>query len=75
MATDHKKGKNVRLYILESDEARLDALCNRTCLTITSALTMILSAGLAALEQNDNRLTLPLQFRVNETDCSASRLN
>lgn len=58
------KGKNVRLYILESDEPKLDQLCQRSGLTITNALTMIVSAGLAALEAQDYRLSLPLGFSV-----------
>jgi hypothetical protein len=66
MATEQKKGKNVRLYILETDEPRLDQLCEISGLSITSALTMIVSAGLAALERDNYRVTLPLKFSVGE---------
>jgi hypothetical protein len=66
MPTDSKKGKAARLYILEEDEPRLDELCKRTRLSITDALTMIVSAGLTALEENEYRVSLPLKFRVSE---------
>lgn len=68
MENDQKKGKNVRLYILESDEPRLKDLCNETGLTITDALTKIVSAGLQALETNHYRVTLPLTFVVSEKE-------
>lgn len=62
------KGKNVRLYILESDEPKLDKLCEVSGMTITHALTTIVSAGLAALEARNNRVTLPLRFLVSDDD-------
>lgn len=69
MLTEGKKGKNVRLYIYEDDEPRLTQLQKRTGLTITSALSMVISAGLKALEKDEYRVTLPLKFRVtNEED-------
>jgi hypothetical protein len=54
MSVQTKKGRNVRLNIQEDDEERLDALCNESELTITDALTRILSAGLKALERHGN---------------------
>jgi len=64
--SDTKKGKPVRLYILEADEPRLEMLCERTGLTITSALTMIVSAGIAALDANEYKVSLPLRFKTTE---------
>lgn len=71
------KGKNVRLYILENDEPRLEKLCAKTGLTITDALTKIVTAGLAALEAEHYKVTLPLQFIVFSEDSKPAdyRLN
>ena len=69
-------GKNVRLYILEADEPRLEALCEKTGLTITDALTKIVTAGLRALEAEHYKVTLPLRFTVSEGESSRDyRLN
>ena len=70
------KGKNVRLYILEADEPKLETLCERSGLSITSALTTIVTAGLRALEAEHFRVTLPLRFAVTgELDPPPYRLN
>ena len=62
-----QKGKQVRLYILEDDEARLDKLSKTTGVNVTTIMTLIVSAGLKACELNNYRMPLPLQFRVEDT--------
>ena len=63
----NKKGRNVRLNIFEQDEPRLEEMCTRTGLNITAALSMILHAGLEALESEEYRVTLPIRFTLSET--------
>ena len=58
------KGKGVRVTILQDDEPRLEALTQSTGLAISAALTIILSAGLRALEETDYKLSLPLKMKV-----------
>jgi hypothetical protein len=62
MSVEALKGKPVRLYILRDDEPKLERLCEKSGLTMTSALTMIVKAGLEALEKNEYRVVLPLIF-------------
>jgi hypothetical protein len=61
-----QKGKQVRLYILEDDEARLDKLSEATGVNVTTAITLIVSAGLKACEGIGYRLPLPLRFQIAE---------
>ena len=61
-----QKGKQVRLYILEDDEARLDKLSGATGVNVTTAITLIVSAGLRACEEAGFRLPLPLKFQITE---------
>ena len=73
-----KKGKHVRLYVLEEDEPLLEKLASATGLTQTMVLTVIVSAGIKACSQLGNRLPLPLKFQIlegaAEKDPSPSRL-
>jgi hypothetical protein len=62
-----KKGKHVRLYVLEDDEAGLEKLASNVGITQTTALTLIVSAGLKACGQADYRLPLPLKFQIVES--------
>lgn len=66
-AMNSKKGRHTRLYIFEEDEPRLDQLTRSTGLTATVVLSMIISAGLRALETRQYRLSLPLRFEVLES--------
>ena len=59
-----KKGKQVRLYILEDDEPILDKLSEATTLDTTTIMTLLVSAGLKACSANGNRIPLPLKFAV-----------
>ena len=64
MTTNQKKGKHVRLYILEEDEPLLEALAEATRLSQTAIMTLLVSAGLKACAENGNRIPLPLSFEV-----------
>ena len=61
-----KKGKQVRLYILEGDESKLDELSEATGLDVTTIMTFIVSAGVKACASAGNRLPLPLKFELVE---------
>lgn len=61
-----KKGKQVRLYILEDDEASLDKLSEATGLDVTAIMTFLVSAGIKACSEAGNRLPLPLKFHISE---------
>jgi len=63
---NQKKGKHVRLYVLEDDEAPLEKLSEITGLTQTMVLTVMVSAAIRACVEAGNRLPLPLQFRIIE---------
>jgi len=67
-----KKGKAARLYIKEVDEPKLDMLCERSKMSITESLTRIVSAGLAALERQNYKVSLPLCFSVCEEEEDSS---
>jgi hypothetical protein len=61
-----KKGKHVRLYILEEDEEPLEKLASATGLSQTMVLTMLVSAGLRACTEAGRRMPLPLKFGISE---------
>jgi hypothetical protein len=61
-----KKGKHVRLYILEEDEPLLEKLAAATGLTQTMVLTVVVSAGIKACAADGDRLPLPLKFKIEE---------
>lgn len=66
MKKESLEGTQIRLYIADDDGIRLREMCQRTGLNHTGAMTMILSAGLAALESNEYRVVLPLAFQVTD---------
>ncbi len=53
-----------QLYIFGENELRLDKFTRSTGLKVTAASSMIISAGLRALEARDFRKSLPLRFEV-----------
>jgi len=68
-----KKGKHVRLYVLEEDEAPLEKLAETTGLTQTMILTKLVSAGLKCCTEQGYRLPLPLKFEMAESIPEAER--
>jgi hypothetical protein len=78
MATALKR-KQVRMYLKQEDEDRLDRLSKAIpVLSEAMIISTILSAGLAACSEAGNRLPLPLKFQVlegaAEKDPTPSRL-
>lgn len=64
MASELKR-KQVRMYLDETDEKRLDALSKAIpVLSQAMIVSTILSAGLSACAECGNRLPLPLKFKV-----------
>ena len=61
-----KTGSEIRLYLSKADERRAAEFFKRvgTQLTRNKALSMILSAGLEALESSNWTTTLPIRFVV-----------
>lgn len=72
MTKTAQKGKHVRLYILEDDEAPLEKLAGVIGLTQTAILTILISAGIKACVESGNRLPLPLKFQIVEGALEAS---
>ena len=62
------KRKQVRIYLDESDQARLDSLVNRigSTLSETTIVTTLLSAALKTCEDEGSRMPLPLAFQFSD---------
>jgi hypothetical protein len=77
------KRKQVRIYLDDEDSPVFDSLLAKSGkLSETALMTMIVSAGLKAIEQGGGRITLPLQlemaspssgYLLNETPAKARK--
>jgi len=68
-----KKGKHVRLYILEDDEKPLESLAQTVGLSQTAVLTVLLSAALKVCVESGNKMPLPLKLQIKEEAPKATR--
>jgi hypothetical protein len=69
------KAKQVRVYLHEGELALLAKLAEITGMKDTSALSLVCSAGLRAMEHENFRVTLPLNFSVDSPQPPPSRIS
>lgn len=62
--SDTIKGTSRRVWMTDSDVARLKKLSEETNLGQTEILSQIIHAGLVSIEANQNRIVFPLRFKI-----------
>ena len=64
---DSEKWTVIRIYLQAEDYEKLETICRFVEMKPTETLSKIAHAGILALEENRNRMPLPLRFKVDTT--------
>src|SRR4051794_35405948 len=68
-----KKDKPEKIRPFEGDKEIAQKIADETGLDVVDVLSLALSAGLKAIEENDFKMPLPLKFQIAESSQTARR--